>query len=272
MIKIFTVDAFTDRPFSGNPAAVCLPNVELSEEVMQKIAFEMNLSETAFVTKLDDGFSLRWFTPKAEVELCGHATLASAHILWQEKMISENEEAVFYSKYKGILKAKKSGSEITLNFPVNKPLPSDRNEILEKALGVNSVSLNTIFTTEHHYIVELNSEENLKNVKPDFSLLETLPKYGVIITSKSDDPEFDFVSRFFAPSKGVKEDPVTGSAHCVLAPFWSEKLGKKKMNAFQASERGGVLSVELKDERVLISGNAVTVTAGELFLHTDSFS
>ncbi|MFZ1320948.1 MAG: PhzF family phenazine biosynthesis isomerase [Ignavibacteria bacterium] len=269
MIKIFTVDAFTDRPFSGNPAAVCLPHDELNEELMKKIAFEMNLSETAFVTKHSNGFNLRWFTPKAEVELCGHATLASAHILWQEKIISKNEEVVFYSMYKGILKAKKSGSEITLNFPVNKPIPLDKNEILEKALGVNSVSLHT---TDHHYLVELNSESELKKVKPDFSLLETLPKYGTIITSKSEDPEYDFKSRFFAPSKGVKEDPVTGSAHCVLTPFWSEKLGKKKMKAFQASERGGALSVELIDDRVLISGNAVTVTAGEFFLQTDSFS
>ena len=269
MIKIFTVDAFTDRPFSGNPAVVCLPDVELSEENMQKIAFEMNLSETAFVTKLDNGFSLRWFTPKAEVELCGHATLASAHILWQEKIISKNEEVVFYSMYKGILKAEKSGSEITLNFPVNNPLPVEINEVLEKALNINS---NSLYTTDHHYLVELNSEEELKIVKPDFNLLETLPKYGTIITSKSDDPEYDFVSRFFAPSKGVKEDPVTGSAHCVLTPYWSEKLGKKNMRAYQASERGGALSVELKDDRVLISGNAVTVTAGELFLHTDSFS
>ncbi|MBK9331282.1 MAG: PhzF family phenazine biosynthesis protein [Ignavibacteria bacterium] len=263
MIKIFTVDAFTDTPFKGNPAAVCIPDHEISDSQMQSIAFEMNLSETAFLTVRNDCFGLRWFTPKAEVELCGHATLASAHILWQENIIPDSQEAVFHTMYKGILKALKNGNEITLDFPANIPSPSDGNEILLKALNVNPVN---VFVTDNHYLIELNSETELRNVNPDFSLLKTFPKYGTILTCRSDDQEIDFVSRFFAPAKGVDEDPVTGSAHCVLAPYWSDKLGKNKMNAYQASERGGKLTVEFSGDRVLISGSAVTVTKGELFL------
>jgi len=266
MIKIFTVDAFTDRPFTGNPAAVCLPDTKLNEETMQNIALEMNLSETAFVFKKNNGFELRWFTPKDEVELCGHATLASAHILWQEKIIPENEPAVFYTMYKGILKAEKNGNEIILNFPMNKPEASKKNIDLEKALGIKLFN-DLLYSTENHFLIEVESENILNKINPDFSLLETLPKYGTIITCKSEDTEFDFKSRFFAPSKGVKEDPVTGAAHCILTPYWSEKLGKNKMKAYQASERGGVLTVEISDDRILLSGNAVTVTAGELFLN-----
>ncbi|MBS1517904.1 MAG: PhzF family phenazine biosynthesis protein [Bacteroidetes bacterium] len=263
MIKIFTVDAFTDKPFKGNPAAVCLPDSELSGSVMQDIAFEMNLSETAFVDRKENGFGLRWFTPKAEVELCGHATLASAHVLWQEKLLSPGDEAVFHTLYKGILTAKKSDKGITLDFPSNPPFESDRMEILEKALGVKAVSFSE---TDDHYLLELNSESELKNLRPDFAILETLPKFGIIITCRSQQDGLDFISRFFAPSKGVKEDPVTGSAHCVLAPYWSEKLGKKDLRAYQASERGGYLSVSVDDDRVMITGNAVTLISGELTL------
>lgn len=262
MIKIFTVDAFTDTPFTGNPAAVCIPDNEISDLLMQKIAFEMNLSETAFLKKRNDGFGLRWFTPESEVELCGHATLAGAHILWQENIIPESHEAVFHTVYKGVLKAVKNGNEITLNFPANNPAVSDGNEILSKALNVNPVN---VFVTDNHYLVELSSETELRKVNPDFNLLKTLTKYGTILTCRSANPEFDFVSRFFAPSKGVDEDPVTGSAHCVLAPYWSDKLGRKKLNAFQASERGGKLTVEISGDRVFISGKAVTIIKGEFF-------
>ncbi len=262
MIKIFTVDAFADTPFTGNPAAVCIPDIEMSDLLMQKIAFEMNLSETAFLTKRNDGFGLRWFTPESEVELCGHATLASAHILWQENIIPESHEAVFHTVYKGVLKAVKNGNEITLNFPANNPAVSDGIEILSKALNVNPVN---VFVTDNHYLVEVSSETELRKVNPDFTLLKTLPKYGTILTCRSVNPEIDFLSRFFAPSKGVDEDPVTGSAHCVLAPYWSDKLGRKKLNAFQASERGGKLTVEISGDRVFISGKAVTVIKGEFF-------
>ncbi|MDZ4713271.1 MAG: PhzF family phenazine biosynthesis protein [bacterium] len=261
MLKIFTVDAFTDKLFSGNPAGVCLLEKDIDDKLMQNIAAEMNLSETAFVKKIDEGFMLRWFTPKSEVELCGHATLSSAHILWQEGILKQDEEAVFKTVYKGILKAKKIGNTITLDFPVNRPEAAESFSELETALGVKPVSLGV---TEHHYIAEFNSEDEVKNISPDFKLLSGLDKYGTIVTSKSDHGKYDFVSRFFAPSKGIDEDPVTGSAHCVLTPYWSEKLGKKEMKAYQASERGGMLMVTLNGDRVLIAGEAVTVLKGEL--------
>lgn len=263
MIKTFTVDAFTDKMFTGNPAAVCLMENETDDALMQNIAAEMNLSETAFVKKTEDGFRLRWFTPKTEVELCGHATLASAHILWQEEILKPDEEAVFHTVFRGKLTAKKSGDEIELNFPVNAPVQAVQNKELEKALGVRPVWLGI---TDHHYLAELNSEDELKNVTPDFELLEKLEKYGTILTCRSENKEYDFISRFFAPAKGVKEDPVTGSAHCVLTPYWSSKLNKKKLRAYQASERGGKLTVTLEGERVLISGKAVTVLSGNLLI------
>jgi PhzF family phenazine biosynthesis protein len=263
MIKTYTVDAFTDKMFSGNPAAVCILEKELDDKVMLNIASEMNLSETAFVKKINGGFSLRWFTPKTEVELCGHATLASAHILWQEGILKPDETAVFHTVYKGKLTAKKSGDEIELNFPVNTPFPSEQNKELEKALGIKPVSLST---TDHHYLFELNSEDELKNVTPDFDLLGKLEKYGTIITCRSEKNNLDFISRFFAPKKGINEDPVTGSAHCVLTPYWSSKLDKKTMKAYQASERGGDLTVTLEGDRVLIAGKAVTVLNGSLMI------
>ncbi|MCB0727879.1 MAG: PhzF family phenazine biosynthesis protein [Ignavibacteria bacterium] len=265
MLKIFTVDAFTDKLFSGNPAAVCLPDQEIDEKLMLSIAAEMNLSETAFVKKLNDreGFSLRWFTPKSEVELCGHATLSAAHILWQENIIPAGNEAVFHTLYKGKLTAKKTNEGIELNFPVNVPAIADSFAEFESALGFKPVSF---AVTDHHYLAEMNTVVELLNVKPDFKALEKLEKYGTIITAASDNENYDFVSRFFAPSKGVPEDPVTGSAHCVLTPYWSKKLNKTSLMAFQASERGGYLKVSLVDDRVLITGNAVTVLSGQLFL------
>lgn len=261
MTKIFTVDAFTGKPFGGNPAAVCLLEENKDDGWFINVAAEMNLSETAFVRKEKDWFSLRWFTPKSEVELCGHATLASAHILWQEGILKENEEAVFHTVFKGKLTAKKRGEEIILNFPVNIPNPADSTREFEKALGIKPMYFST---TDSHYIAELKSEDEVRNVKPDFNLLLKLSKYGTIITSKAENKNYDFVSRFFAPAKGINEDPVTGSAHCVLTPYWSEKLNKKTMNAFQASERGGYLTVTAESDRVLISGKAVTVLKGEL--------
>jgi PhzF family phenazine biosynthesis protein len=263
MLKIFTVDAFTDKMFSGNPAAVCFLAKDADDSLLQNIAAEMNLSETAFLKKTNDGFSLRWFTPKAEVELCGHATLASAHILWQEGILKPEEEAVFHTVFKGKLTAKKAGDEIVLNFPVNEPVPSEKNEMLEKALGIKPVYLSM---TEHHYLVELSSEDEVKNFIPSFDLLRKLDKYGTIITAKAENKKYDFVSRFFAPSRGINEDPVTGSTHCILAPYWSKKLGMKTMKAFQASPRGGYITVTMDGNRVLLSGKAVTVLKGELCL------
>lgn len=261
-MKIFTVDAFTEKLFAGNPAGVCLLEKEIDEELMQNIAAEMNLSETAFIRKIDDGFSLRWFTPKAEVELCGHATLASSHILWQESILKPDEEAVFHTLYKGVLTAKWSGDEISLDFPINVPQSVEISPELEKALGKRPQYL--LATTGHHYLAIFKSEAEVRDLKPDFDLLKNLPKYGVIVSSKSDDPKYDFVSRYFVPLKGINEDPVTGSAHCVLAPYWSKQLNKKEMNAYQASERGGQMKVVVENDRVFLIGKALTVLKGDL--------
>ena len=259
-MRIFIVDAFTDKLFRGNPAAVCILDEEISDELKQKIAAEMNLSETAFVLRQDSGFDLRWFTPVAEVELCGHATLASAHILWHEGILQEKEEAIFRTLQSGILRAGKTGDNIVLNFPSIVP------QITEHEDAVRSLFSNEPFyigLAGNHFFVELPSVKHVTEYKPNFTKISRLPKYGLIITSASEG-EFDFVSRFFAPAVGVNEDPVTGSAHCSLCTYWAGKLEKKKMRAYQASKRGGVIGVELKEDRVYLSGNAVTFLIGEI--------
>lgn len=261
MEKIFTVDAFTSEKFSGNPAGVCILEENKDDGWLLNIAAEMNLSETAFVKRSGDGFHLRWFTPKTEVELCGHATLSTAHILWEEGILKNDETAIFDTVFKSRLTAVKRGDEIELNFPKNVPVESKENAELNNALGIKPLLL---FTTEHHYVAELSFEDDVLNVRPDFSLLEKLPKYGTIITAKADGKDYDFVSRFFAPVKGINEDPVTGSAHCVLAPYWGKKLNKTTMKAYQASERGGYMTVTLEGDRVLLKGKAITILKGEL--------
>ena len=264
MTKIFTVDAFTDKPFSGNPAGVCLLEKNKDDGWLLNVAAEMNLAETAFLRKEPGGFSLRWFTPKVEVELCGHATLASCHILWQEGILRSDEEAIFNTVFSGRLTALKIGDEIVLNFPSITVKDSHSTPELEKALGIKPIYVGDCGVGEYNYIAELESEEQIKSLKPDFNLLAKLPKFGVIVTAKSDNNSYDFVSRYFAPAKGVNEDSVTGSAHCSLAPYWASKLNKKEMNAYQASERGGYLKVRLEGERVLLIGKAVTVLEGYL--------
>jgi len=264
MTKIFTVDAFTDKPFAGNPAGVCLLEKNKDDGWLLNVAAEMNLSETAFVKKEPDGFSLRWFTPKVEVELCGHATLASSHILWQEEILEPGEEAVFNTVFSGRLTALKNGDEITLNFPSIPVKDTHSTPELEKALGIKPIYVGDCGVGEYNYLVELESEEQVKNLEPDFSLIAKLPKFGVIVTAKSKNEAYDFVSRYFAPAKGINEDPVTGAAHCSLAPYWAAKLNKNEMNAYQASERGGYLKVRLEGDRVLLIGKAVTVLEGNL--------
>lgn len=261
--SITQVDAFTNKPFSGNPAAVCVLETPQNDAWMQNVAREMNLSETAFLLKQEDGYSLRWFTPTTEVPLCGHATLASAHVLWSEQHLSPNQEACFHSK-SGLLVAKKQGNWIELNFPVSHSEAIAIPPELSHALGVPiEIVLKNPFT----YLVEVESEELIRNMQPDFTLLAKLfPK--VIVTSKTgSDSEYDFVSRFFAPGVGINEDPVTGSAHCSLAPFWRDRLNKDEFLAYQASSRGGVLKVRYTGEdRVFIAGQAVTVLQGYLKL------
>ncbi len=259
-LKIFTVDAFTDRNFAGNPAAVCLLDENLDDELMKNIAAEMNLSETAFVKKENREYNLRWFTPKVEVELCGHATLASAHILWEEKLLPKDADAEF-NTLSGQLIVKNIKDEYEMNFPASKVSGSEFNAELINALGVEPVSL---AETEHNYIVELANDDAVFSVSPDFIALSKLKKFGTIITSKSSDERFDFISRYFVPAKGINEDPVTGSAHCALGPYWSQKTGKKSFSAYQASLRGGSMKIKLDGGRIFLTGKAVTFLKGEI--------
>jgi PhzF family phenazine biosynthesis protein len=255
-LTIFTVDAFTDKPFAGNPAGVCVLDSPIDEDLMKKIAFEMNLSETAFLQKKEDGsYSLRWFTPAIEVDLCGHATLASSHILWETGREDKSAELRFQTR-SGLLKANYRNGEIELDFPLIESKPADIPEKLVKALGVRPVNL---VKTEWNYLAELDSEDTVRNLNPDFGLMKSLEAWGTIVTAKASMKGYDFVSRFFAPDKGINEDPVTGSAHCALAPYWMSKTGKTSFKAYQASERGGTLGVRVEGERVFLTGHAVTV-------------
>lgn len=261
-VTITQVDAFTQTPFAGNPAAVCLLPEPGDEHWMQQVAREMNLSETAFLHRQENGFRLRWFTPAMEVDLCGHATLASAHVLWEAGYLRPEEQARFYTR-SGLLTATQQGAWIELNFPVTAAMPADASLELEQALGITPVFLGQGRSV---YLVEVDSEATVRRLTPNFLLLEQVAARGVIVTSRSASSEYDFVSRYFAPRAGINEDPVTGSAHCALAPFWGARLGKSEMRAYQASPRGGVLRVRLEGERVVISGQAITVLRGELLV------
>lgn len=258
--EIFQVDAFTNKPFAGNPAAVCVLPQPRDASWMQNVAQEMNLSETAFLHKQVDGFNLCWFTPATEVDLCGHATLASAYILWEMGYLQPKEQARFHTR-SGLLTAKYDSDWIELDFPAKVPTKLDAStDDLIKAVGATP---KYVGKNQMDYLLELDSEETVRNLKPNFSLLKTLPVRGVIVTSKATE-EYDFVSRFFAPGVGIDEDPVTGSAHCCLAPYWRDRLGKDDFIAYQASARGGVIKVSCRGERVLLSGQAVLVLKGEL--------
>lgn len=257
---LYQVDSFTTKPFSGNPAAVCILDKPADENWMQQVALEMNLSETAFLYREKDGYNLRWFTPAAEVALCGHATLATAHILWEQKIIETEKTAVFHTK-SGKLTAKKQGKLIELDFPSTKPIKQSPPDKLLTALGTDALYVGK---NKFDYLIEVDSADTLQNLKPNFSLLKDLQVRGVIVTAKSDSEKYDIISRFFAPSVGVDEDPVTGSAHCTLSPYWSEKLGKKELKAYQASKRGGELTIIHQDDRVLLQGEAVTIMKIEL--------
>ena len=263
-LPLFHVDAFTDRPFAGNPAAVCLLPVWKEDRWLQAVAREMNLSETAFLVKQPDHFDLRWFTPTVEVDLCGHATLASAHILWQQGQASGDE--ICFSTRSGILKAIRHGDDIELDFPVKPEEATAAPLGLLEALGV---SAKYVGKNQFDYLVEVESEAALRGIAPDFKRLAAVPVRGIIVTSKSADPRFDFVSRFFAPASGVDEDPVTGSAHCCLGDFWRKRLNKSEFVAFQASARGGVVKVRVTKDRAMLGGRAVTVARAELLVEED---
>lgn len=259
-MKIFVADAFTYTPYTGNPAAVCLLPCEKPDEWMQCIAAEMNLSETAFLIKLEDGsFSLRWFTPASEVSLCGHATLASAHILWEQQLTQETEIR-FYTK-SGLLTALRRGDRIELNFPVERDKPAEPPDVLAESINA---AFAYVGRNRMDYIVEVKDQQTVASIQPDFEKLKSLETRGVIVTAKADDDGMDFVSRCFYPAIGINEDPVTGSAHCCLAPYWGNKLNKTIMSAKQLSLRGGGMEVELAGDRVLLRGHAVTTLYGTL--------
>jgi PhzF family phenazine biosynthesis protein len=257
---ITVVDAFTDRPFAGNPAAVCVLPGPADETWMRDVAREMNLSETAFLFPEGDGHRLRWLTPAVEVDLCGHATLASAHVLWEQGHLDSETPARFHTR-SGLLTARRGRGWIELDFPAKHCEPVEPPARLAQALGCSIVAAGR---NQFDYLVEVESARVLRDLRPDLRTLAELPVRGVIVTSRSDDPAFDFLSRFFAPASGVAEDPVTGSAHCALGPYWGPRLGRESLIGFQASARGGVVRVTLQGDRVLLAGQAVTVWRGEL--------
>lgn len=260
---IIQIDAFTNQAFQGNPATVCLLQEPKTETWMQHVAMEMNLSETAFLVKrADKGYDLRWFTPAVEVELCGHATLASAHMLWEEGHLDRSETAAFYTK-SGWLYAHQEGDWISMSFPSRAPRIAEPHAQLLEALGITDPP-DYIGKNKEDYIIAVATESSLKALGPDFGLLKHIPVRGVIVTAPSDQQPYDFVSRFFAPACGVDEDPVTGSAHCCLAPYWTNRLGKQQLVGYQASKRGGTVKVAVDGERVHLGGQAVMVAKGEL--------
>ncbi|HEX2949132.1 MAG TPA: PhzF family phenazine biosynthesis protein [Armatimonadota bacterium] len=260
MIPMSIVDAFTAEPFAGNPAAVCFPDSPRDDAWLQQVAREMNLSETAFLWPIDNGYQLRWFTPTVEVDLCGHATLASAHILWETGRLARNEQARFSTR-SGWLTARSDGAWITMDFPAE---PVTSAKILPELADGLGVPIRYCGRNRMDYLVEVDTEETVRTLHPNLSLLAQLPVRGVIVTSAATTSPYDFVSRFFAPAAGIPEDPVTGSAHCALAPYWSNRLGKDTMLAAQVSQRGGIIRTHLNVDRVEIGGQAVTVLQGEL--------
>ncbi|MEM7726767.1 MAG: PhzF family phenazine biosynthesis protein [Cyanobacteria bacterium P01_A01_bin.45] len=262
--QIIQVDAFTNQPFKGNPAAVCILDAPLDEEWMQNVALEMNLSETAFLLKQEDGFNLRWFTPTQEVPLCGHATLASSHVLFLGGFLKTDETARFHTK-SGLLTAEKKGEWIELNFPANFSEIMETPLKLSTALGIAGNKIKTVAKNSLGYLVEVDSEELVRNMQPNFTLLKDLFPQVIVTSPGKDNSAYDFVSRFFAPGLGVNEDPVTGAAHCCLAPFWRKKLGKDDFIGYQASSRGGFVKINYDGgERVYLQGQAVSVMQGEI--------
>ncbi|NPV09757.1 MAG: PhzF family phenazine biosynthesis protein [Anaerolineae bacterium] len=261
-LTLYQVDAFTDRPFTGNPAAVVLLQKPAEDGWMQQVAAEMNLSETAFLLPQTDGFNLRWFTPAVEVELCGHATLASAHVLWETGHLLPEDEARFFT-LSGLLLCRRRGDWIEMDFPSEAPGPSEAPAGMLAALGLEAAVY--VGRNRFDYLVEVESEEDLSKLRPDpRALAASVPgTRGVIVTARSHGT-YDFVSRFFAPAAGIDEDPVTGSAHCALGPYWGARLGREAMLAYQASSRGGVVQVRLAGPRVILGGQAVTVLRGTL--------
>lgn len=258
-VPVFHIDAFTDQPFSGNPAAVCLLDSWLDDALLLKVAAENNLSATAFLVRGGTGYELRWFTPRCEVRLCGHATLASAYVVL--KLLSAGLGTVqFQTRFGGMLIVREEKDSLAMDFPALSPRPCKNvPESLAQALGAHA---SEVLEVNDVYVCVLEDEDSIRGIGPDFALLEQLHPFAVCITAPG--KEADFVSRYFAPSYGVTEDPVTGSAHCVLAPYWAKRLGKTRLQARQLSERGGQLSCEVAGERVVLNGKAILVLQGSL--------
>lgn len=264
-IPIWQVDAFANRPFTGNPAAVCVLKQFPSDTWMQNVAAEMNLSETAFVVPrgVTNTFDLRWFTPATEVDLCGHATLATAHVLFEQNLVGANE-AIRFQTRSGELVCARSDTMITLDFPAtpaNEGVSAELSNELLKSLAVKNA---TVLQTAFDLVVVCDDEKTVKNLSPDFNSLSDIDTRGVMVTAPSKQHGVDFVSRFFAPRCGINEDPVTGSAHCCLSPYWAEKLGKTSLVGYQGSSRGGLVRCDVDGHRVKLAGKAITVMEGKL--------
>ena len=257
-VNIVQVDAFTAKAFGGNPAAVCILAGAADERWMRNVAQEMNLSETAFLYPENDGYRLRWLTPAVEVDLCGHATLASAHVLWQDRHLAPDAAAKFHTR-SGRLTCVRRGDWIEMDFPAKIAEQTEAPAQMAEALGAELI---WVGKNQFDYLVQVGDEKTLRGIQPNHHLLRQLPVRGVIVTAKGS--EYDFVSRFFAPGSGIDEDPVTGSAHTALAPYWAKKLSKTEMIGYQASARGGVVKVRVEGNRVILGGQAVTVMRGEL--------
>ncbi len=262
-VRFVQVDAFTNQPFRGNPAAVCFLDQPADADWMQAVAIEMNLSETAFVRPLNEGFALRWFTPAAEVDLCGHATLAAAHALWTEGAVKPADAIPFHTR-SGLLTCTLSNELIQLDFPATPPTEVTASEELLDALGLVEPPQFTGVSNQADKIIVVSSESVVRALQPDFNKLLNLTARGFMVTALADDDKIDFVSRFFAPAHGINEDPVTGSAHCCMGPYWANRLGKVDMIAHQISKRLGILQVSVAGDRVLLRGQAVTTVRGEL--------
>jgi PhzF family phenazine biosynthesis protein len=260
---IYQVDAFTAEPFKGNPAGVCILDKEVTKKWMQNVAAEMNLSETAFIVKTGRKYKIRYFTPESEIPLCGHATLASAHIIYQTGIISK-EKSIIFDSGAGELTVRTSGNWIIMNFPAYEVKRMQIPPIAEKLLGIKPAEL---YTTSHGWTLALfQNEEDVRNLKPDFSRMKNSPFGDLIVTAPSEDTNFDFCVRCFAPALGINEDPVTGSAHCALTPFWSHKTGREEFISRQVSKRSGILKVALKGNRIEISGHAKTIFMAEMYV------
>jgi len=258
-LKVYVANAFSKKIFGGNPAAVVPLENWLDEELMQQIAAQHNLAETAFIVPREKDYSIRWFTPIVEVDLCGHATLASAHVMFRH-LGYDNDRIIFHSK-SGPLLVSRHQDKITLDFPTDEPEEVKDDGLIESALGIK---LKSVYISRFDYLAVLGTQSEIENLNPDLSLVKKLKSRGLIVTAKGD--EADFVSRCFFPQSGIDEDPVTGSAHCVLTPYWAKQTGKNKLSAIQLSTRRGYLDCELAGDRVLMSGHAQTYLEGEIFV------